>query len=112
MNSLTRLGTSLRKAREQAGLSQSGLARAAGIAPDVVSRIESGARANPGFATVARLASALGLSLDALARGSTTLRTSSARVESVQAREAARKARLLLKRADALLIDDAEATSR
>jgi transcriptional regulator with XRE-family HTH domain len=95
----------LRKARERAGLSQSSLARAAGIAPDAVSRIESGARANPGFSTVARLASALGLSLDALAEGSVNAHASSSQANDLRTREAVRKARRLLKQVDTILVN-------
>jgi transcriptional regulator with XRE-family HTH domain len=61
------IGDALRDARERAGISQSALARMTGIAPNIVSRIEAGERPNPQFATVARLARALGISLDGLA---------------------------------------------
>ncbi len=61
------LGKIIKDAREKAGLSQSALARASQIAPNVVSRIEAGKRPNLQFVTVARLAKSLGLSLGHLA---------------------------------------------
>lgn len=54
-------------ARIRAGLSQHALAREVGIAANHLARIESGTKALPRFDTVARLAAALGLSLDDVA---------------------------------------------
>ena len=56
-----------RAARERVGVTQSALAAEAGIAPNHLSRLESGAKETPRFDTVARVAAALGLSLDAIA---------------------------------------------
>jgi transcriptional regulator with XRE-family HTH domain len=61
------LGDVFREIREKAGLTQSDLARISGIAANMISRIEAGDRENPQFATVARLARALGASLDYIA---------------------------------------------
>jgi transcriptional regulator with XRE-family HTH domain len=61
------LGAALREARERAGLSQSALGQLAGLAPNMISRIESGERPNPQFATIARIAKAIGVSLDTIA---------------------------------------------
>ena len=62
----------LKAARERAGMSQSDLARTAGISPNMISRLEAGERQAPTFATVAKLASALGVSLDAVAAATGT----------------------------------------
>lgn len=61
------VGAVLKAARERAGMSQSDLARSAAISPNMVSRLEAGERLAPTFVTVAKLAAALGLSLDELA---------------------------------------------
>jgi len=61
------VGAALRRARELAELSQSELGRQAAMAANVISRIESDERPFPAFATIARLAEPLGLSLDQLA---------------------------------------------
>jgi transcriptional regulator with XRE-family HTH domain len=63
------LGRSIRAERRRAGLTQAELARKAGIAPNHLSRLESGEKIDPRFATVASLAAALGISLDTLAKG-------------------------------------------
>lgn len=53
------LGARVRAARQDKGMSQSDLARATGLSPGAVSRIEAGER-EPGSATLGRLAQALG----------------------------------------------------
>ncbi len=62
------LGAILRSARERAKLSQNELAGKVGLAPSHIVRLESGEKGAPRFDTVARLAIALGLSLDEVAR--------------------------------------------
>lgn len=61
------LGAVLREARTAAAMSQSALARTADVSANHISRIESGERVEIGFAAVARIALALGLSLDDVA---------------------------------------------
>lgn len=60
------LGQILREARVKRALSLRDVERMTGIAVSQLSRMELGARENPTFGTVARIASALGLSLDTL----------------------------------------------
>ena len=48
-------------------MTQSGLGQVTGMAANMISRIESGERPTPQFVTVARMAAALGISLDTLA---------------------------------------------
>lgn len=62
------LGEVLKAARLRARLSQSAVARQAGIDPSALSAIESGRRQDLRFETVARIAEALGVSLDTIAR--------------------------------------------
>lgn len=64
---MKKVGPVLRAARESAGVSQSALARRVGISAAQLAQIENGHRANPHFLTVARIAGAMGLSLDAVA---------------------------------------------
>lgn len=61
------IGALLRAHREAVGLSQVALARRLRISQQVLSRIESGARQDPRFSTIARAAGILGISLDGLA---------------------------------------------
>jgi transcriptional regulator with XRE-family HTH domain len=61
------LGTVLRRVREEAGVSQRDLARLTGMAVGQISMLETSGRVNPGFMTIARLAKALRVSMDALA---------------------------------------------
>jgi transcriptional regulator with XRE-family HTH domain len=61
------IGKGLKAARERAGLTQNALARRARMTASQVSQVESGKRVDPQFSTVARLAIALGVSLDEIA---------------------------------------------
>lgn len=58
------LGAVLREARHGAGLSTRDLERATGISNAQISKVEGGARSDPSFRTVARLARGIGISLD------------------------------------------------
>jgi transcriptional regulator with XRE-family HTH domain len=57
----------LKEARERAGLTQEAVARRIGVATSQISQVESGRRSDPYFSTVAKIAGACGVSLDALA---------------------------------------------
>lgn len=57
-----RLGALLRRARGDRSMLD--IALAAGVSPETVRKIESGRVATPSFATVAAIATVLGLSLD------------------------------------------------
>lgn len=61
------LGEVIREFRERAGLSQLGLAKALGMDQPAIARIESARRGGMQFATMCRVASALGVSLDEIA---------------------------------------------
>lgn len=61
------LGKVIRAARKRAGLPAAQVARRAELDPAYYGRIEAGRVPNPPFATVVRVARALGLSLDELA---------------------------------------------
>jgi transcriptional regulator with XRE-family HTH domain len=56
----------LRTLREERGLTQQVLAQAAGIATDMVSRLENGHYSSPGLRTLVRIADGLGLGVAAL----------------------------------------------
>jgi transcriptional regulator with XRE-family HTH domain len=56
----------IRVTRELLGIKQAELARRAEISPSMMNKIEMGAR-NPSLAATARIAQALGVSLDAIA---------------------------------------------
>jgi len=60
------LGHRLRTLREERGLTQQALARAAGVATDMVSRLENGRYSSPGLRTLLRVADGLGLPLSTL----------------------------------------------
>lgn len=68
------LGNAVRSIRRREGLSQEELASRAGIHLTWVSHIESGRR-NPGWSTVARVASALGVTMVELAAAAERLET-------------------------------------
>lgn len=59
-------GTRLKAVREARGLDQQTLADAAHTTQSLISMLESGKRPNPEYATVVRLARALGVPLTAL----------------------------------------------
>jgi transcriptional regulator with XRE-family HTH domain len=59
------LNAILRQLREGKGLTQYGLAVAAGLTPAAVAKLEQGATADPGWLTVCKLADALGVSTEA-----------------------------------------------
>ncbi len=61
------IGAVLREARLEAGLSTRDLERLTGVANGAISQLESGARKSPAFATIFRLAKALGISMDEIA---------------------------------------------
>lgn len=79
----SRLGSSLRLARERAGRTQAQLAELAGIADATISRLERG-RLNPSAELLSKLAGALGVSVDDLMKRAVikapTLRPSVARL--------------------------------
>jgi DNA-binding phage protein len=60
-----RLGAHLRRARGDRSITD--VAAAAGVSPETLRKIETGRLATPSFATVAAVATSLGLSLDTLA---------------------------------------------
>ncbi|MDP5228551.1 MULTISPECIES: helix-turn-helix transcriptional regulator [Arthrobacter] len=61
-----RLGAALRDARNAAGMSAQTVASVSELSIDTVRSIETGRTASPSFITVARIADALGVSLDRL----------------------------------------------
>lgn len=63
---MVRLGQRIRSVREEAGLTQQAVARSAGIATDMVSRLENGHYTSPGLRTLLRIAGGMGVSLTAL----------------------------------------------
>jgi transcriptional regulator with XRE-family HTH domain len=56
----------LRELRIANGYSQAAVARSAGITREYIAELESGARRNPKLETLARIAGALGVGIDAL----------------------------------------------
>ncbi|MEH3140258.1 MAG: helix-turn-helix transcriptional regulator [Mycobacterium kyogaense] len=60
------IGAALAQARARANLSASEIARASSVSLDAIRSVETGRVPTPGFLTVARLAGALGISLDDL----------------------------------------------
>ena len=63
---MTELGHRVRSLREERGLTQQALAKAAGIATDMVSRLENGHYSSPGLRTLLRIADGMGLPVSAL----------------------------------------------
>lgn len=63
---MSELGHRLRTLREERGLTQQSVARAAGIATDMVSRLENGHYSSPGLRTLLRIADGMGLSVSTL----------------------------------------------
>lgn len=60
---MVRLGQRIRAVREERGLTQQAVARSAGIATDMVSRLENGHYTSPGLRTLLRIAEGMGVSL-------------------------------------------------
>jgi len=69
------LGDVIREFRERANVSQTALARAAGVDPAILSRIEAGSRTSMQIATLCRIAEALEVSLDELAGAAGLMRS-------------------------------------
>lgn len=63
---MSELGHRLRSLREERGMTQHVLAQAAGIATDMVSRLENGHYSSPGLRTLLRIAEGMGISVSAL----------------------------------------------
>jgi transcriptional regulator with XRE-family HTH domain len=63
---MTELGHRLRRLREERGLTQQAVAQAAGIATDMVSRLENGHYSSPGLRTLLRIAEGMGISIAAM----------------------------------------------
>lgn len=61
------IGKAIRAAREARGLTLRQVARTVGMSAPQLSSLEAGRPGNPGWATVVRLAKALGISLDDVA---------------------------------------------
>jgi transcriptional regulator with XRE-family HTH domain len=62
-----RIGAAIKARRQSEGLSQAAVARRARIHAPMLSRIERDERSDPYFSTIAKVAAAIGLSLDQLA---------------------------------------------
>jgi len=62
-----KLGAFIKAARLRGGFSIQGLARASDVDASMISRLETGARDNPDFRTISKLAGVLGFSIDAAA---------------------------------------------
>ncbi len=65
-NNLTLLAKNIKKYRNKLGISQDKLSKLANITLHTLTKIESGATADPRIETVNRIANALGVSLDDL----------------------------------------------
>jgi transcriptional regulator with XRE-family HTH domain len=63
---MAELGQRLRTLREERGLTQQVLAQAAGIATDMVSRLENGHYSSPGLRTLVRIADGMGVAVAAM----------------------------------------------
>lgn len=63
---MSELGLRLRRLREGRDLTQQAVAKAAGIATDMVSRLENGHYASPGLRTLFRIAEGMGLTISTL----------------------------------------------
>ena len=63
------IGERVKTARERLDMSQSELARQAGLTSGYINQIESGIRGNPGTDAIAKLSIALGVSVDYLVHG-------------------------------------------
>ena len=83
---MAELGHRIRMAREQRGLTQKSAAEAAGIATDMISRIENGRYTSPGLRTILRIADGLGTPLTDLLPESTAIATLSSAEQGLKAR--------------------------
>ncbi len=63
---MAELGQRVRSLREERGLTQNALAKSAGIATDMVSRLENGHYSSPGLRTLLRIADGMGISVAAM----------------------------------------------
>ena len=63
---MAELGRKIRSAREQRGMTQKDAAQAAGIATDMISRLENGRYQSPGLRTLLRIADGLGTAVGEL----------------------------------------------
>jgi transcriptional regulator with XRE-family HTH domain len=63
---MVELGKRIRGARERRGMTQKEAAQAAGIATDMISRLENGRYQSPGLRTIVRIADGLGASVSDL----------------------------------------------
>ena len=63
---MVKLGQRIRAVREERGLTQQAVARSAGIATDMVSRLENGHYTSPGLRTLLRIAEGMDVSLASL----------------------------------------------
>ncbi|WP_181233130.1 helix-turn-helix domain-containing protein [Enhygromyxa salina] len=63
---MTELGKRIRNARETRGMTQRQAAQAAGIATDMISRLENGRYQSPGLRTLLRIAEGLGAAVSEL----------------------------------------------
>jgi transcriptional regulator with XRE-family HTH domain len=61
-----KLSATIRRAREEKGLSQAQLAKRAKVAQGYISDLEAGGKKNPGIEVLKRLAKALGVPVTAL----------------------------------------------
>jgi len=62
------IGSALKRAREQSGLTLRDVSRACGMSVNQISQVETGRRPDPAFTTVPRIAAGLRLSLDSISR--------------------------------------------
>ena len=107
------LGRSIRAERRRAGLTQAELARKASIAPNHLSRLESGEKIDPRFTTIAKLAAALDVSLDALAHeGGSEGPIPKSTAAAMRLRDVVRTARLAVSAADGELKRALDALAR
>lgn len=83
---MAELGHRIRLAREQRGLTQKSAAEAAGVATDMISRIENGRYTSPGLRTILRIADGLGAPLADLLPENSSITTVSAAEHGLKAR--------------------------
>ena len=105
---MVELGRRIRSAREQRGLTQKSAAEAAGIATDMISRLENGRYTSPGLRTILRIADGLGTSVtELLPEGPKAPNTHEhglrARLSSIVHRADARELELIVELATAVL---------